>query len=332
MEDIMKGTGLVLSGGGAKGGYQAGAMVKLHELGLLDDLVGISGDSIGAVNAAIYMQGPEKLPEIWKEMKNSKILKVDVNALSQSDHLLKRDEIDKLLDQFVDEELFKKDKPLCFCGVSRGPAGITGEDLINEARLFRFLGSFSMNEFSDFTAEYLSLNNKSKTEICDILRASTCLPFIFEPVQMGDSWYIDGGVKDNIPVKPLYDSGIRRFIVIECDTKSHLDQTKFPDAEFIVITASHDLGDFIEGTMDFNQRDIRFQYALGQKDAERAQKTKFEKDEIYIAMEAQLADMDYQLLRKQQRDEETLKSLNKTVNKHMDKFASIEEQYKLWDD
>ena len=106
MEDIMKGTGLVLSGGGAKGGYQAGVMVKLHELGRLDDLVGISGDSIGAVNAAIYMQGPEKLPEIWKEMKNSKILKVDVNALSQSDHLLKRDEIDKLLDQFVDEELF----------------------------------------------------------------------------------------------------------------------------------------------------------------------------------------------------------------------------------
>jgi len=328
----MEGTGLVLSGGGAKGGYQAGVMEKLHELGLLEGLSGISGDSIGAVNAAIYMQGVEKLSAIWKEMKKKLMMQIDTDALSRADHLMSRTEIDKLLEQFVDETLFDKDSPVCYCGVSRGPAGITGEDLISEERLIRFLGSRSMDEFKDFTAEYISLNHKSKQEICDILRATTCLPFIFEPVRMGDHWYIDGGVKDNIPVRPLYDAGIRRFIVIECDTKSHLKQENFPDAEFIVITASHDLGDFITGTIDFNQRDIQFQYAMGKKDAERAQKTKFEKDEAYIAMEEKLAEMDYALLKKEQRDAETMKNLSRSVNKHMDKFSSIEEKYKLWDD
>nr|MCR4847097.1 patatin-like phospholipase family protein [Eubacterium sp.] len=47
----MEGTGLVLSGGGGKGIYQVGMLKALAEAGKLDDVVAVSGTSIGCVNA-----------------------------------------------------------------------------------------------------------------------------------------------------------------------------------------------------------------------------------------------------------------------------------------
>ena len=44
-------TGLVLSGGGAKGAYQVGVLKALHELGANVDMV--AGASMGALNGAV---------------------------------------------------------------------------------------------------------------------------------------------------------------------------------------------------------------------------------------------------------------------------------------
>ena len=46
--------GLVLSGGGAKGAFQAGVWKAMHELGLADRVRAISGTSVGAINAAAF--------------------------------------------------------------------------------------------------------------------------------------------------------------------------------------------------------------------------------------------------------------------------------------
>lgn len=51
--------GLVLSGGGAKGAYEVGVWAALHELELVEDVVAISGTSIGAVNAALFASWPD---------------------------------------------------------------------------------------------------------------------------------------------------------------------------------------------------------------------------------------------------------------------------------
>ena len=53
----MEGTGLVLAGGGGKGIYQVGIMKSLAEAGLLDDIVAVSGTSIGGVNAVLFAEG-----------------------------------------------------------------------------------------------------------------------------------------------------------------------------------------------------------------------------------------------------------------------------------
>jgi NTE family protein len=75
MNDVQRagaGVGLVLSGGGAKGAYQAGVVRALHELGIRIDAV--SGASIGALNGALIVSAPSlhdaarNLHELWNEL------------------------------------------------------------------------------------------------------------------------------------------------------------------------------------------------------------------------------------------------------------------------
>jgi len=42
-------------------------------------------------------------------------------------------------------------------------------------------------------------------EIGKLLRASSSLPILFEPVKIGKNLYVDGGLMDNLPVEPLLD-------------------------------------------------------------------------------------------------------------------------------
>ena len=69
--------GLVLSGGGAKGAYQAGVVKALSELDTQVDMV--AGASIGALNAAILAsssslkEGAEKMEELWMTLSDFKV-------------------------------------------------------------------------------------------------------------------------------------------------------------------------------------------------------------------------------------------------------------------
>jgi NTE family protein len=58
--------GICLSGGGARGAYQIGALQALKELGILDRTVAFSGASIGAVNATfVTTDAMDIAKELW---------------------------------------------------------------------------------------------------------------------------------------------------------------------------------------------------------------------------------------------------------------------------
>ena len=71
--------GLVLSGGGAKGAYQAGVVKALAELDI--EVVAVAGASIGALNGAVVAAAPNlkeaanRLGEIWEELANTSPIK-----------------------------------------------------------------------------------------------------------------------------------------------------------------------------------------------------------------------------------------------------------------
>lgn len=48
----------------------------------------------------------------------------------------------------------------------------------------------------------------------DEVLASSAIPVAFPPVRLGDSWYVDGGVRLNTPIKPALSLGAERLVVV----------------------------------------------------------------------------------------------------------------------
>ncbi len=299
-------TGLVLGGGGGKGAYQAGVLKVLYENDLLTDIGAISGVSIGSVNGVLYSLGKaELMKKVWDAIDLDMVLEINENTISENGIYFQRDKMSKMIDDHINlDEVSKSETELYAC--------------------------LSKIENEEYKAEYMKLNGKTPEEIKQIILATTALPVLFEPITIDGFMYRDGGIKDNEPIKPLYDLGIRRFIVIGLKYDKVFVPTGYPDAEFIVIYPSHDLGDLISGTLNFSSKAKEFKWRLGEKDAKRAIKTKFEKQEIYINLEKQLALNDYNELVSTMRPEAKSAELNTSINTNIDKFNEIAKKFDIF--
>lgn len=70
------------------------------------------------------------------------------------------------------------------------------------------------------TAEYLEVHDASLD--IDIVRASTSLPLVTQPVEIAGSKYVDGGVADSVPIEHvLDDEGFDRAIVVLTQDRSY---------------------------------------------------------------------------------------------------------------
>ena len=300
-----KGIGLVLSGGGGKGAYQIGVLKVLQEQGLLDEVTAISGASIGAVNAMLYAMGDiDVMYHAWKDIDMDTVFDIDLNMIAERRLYFSRNEMLSMLERYIDIEKIKADKRDIYFSISK------------------------VNEMQEaVSVEYRKLSDYDTETIKKLLLASTALPVMYEPVEIDGNQYRDGGMLDNEPIQPLYDAGIRQFIVIGLKAGKVLNTDKWPDTQFITIYPSHDLGDLIEGTLNFSNRAKEFRWMLGEKDALRALKTKFQPDDIYIRMEPVLAQNDYNDIMMQLRVNQAYRTVESRVNSNIKKFNSIAKKY-----
>ena len=71
----MKGTALILAGGGGKGAYEIGVWKSMIECGADQNISAVSGASVGGLNGALFAQGDYQAAErIWLAMSEEKIL------------------------------------------------------------------------------------------------------------------------------------------------------------------------------------------------------------------------------------------------------------------
>lgn len=300
-----KGVGLVLAGGGGKGAYQLGVLKVLEEQGLLKDVTAISGASIGAVNAMLYAMGDISLMyRAWEEIDMDSVFDIDLNMIAEKRLYFSRNEMNRLFDKYIDMDKIRQNSLDIYVSICR----------VNDAQ-------------ETVEVEYRRLADYDTETDKKILLASTALPVIYEAVEIDGKKYRDGGLLDNEPIKPLYDSGIRQFIVIGMKYGKVLKTDKWPDAQFITIYPSHDLGDMIEGTLNFTEHAKEFRQMLGEKDAMRALKTKFSPDDMYIRMEPLLAQNDYNDIVMQMRVNHTYKTVETRVNSDIEKFNNIAKKY-----
>lgn len=241
-------TGLVLNGGGGKGAYQIGAFKALREAGLNDLITAVSGSSIGALNMCLFNYDDGTVGEdIWSHLTSEQFVDPDLELLDGKEGLVSRDGLLQVLADYIDFEKLRNN-PL---------------DLYASVTEYRDLND------DKGQARYMKLNGKSDEEIRQILLASSCMPFVYEPVVMNGITYRDGGLTDNLPIKPLYDMGIRQFIVILLNDAGKVPVERFPGSEFLIIRPSKNLGDTVTGTLNFSSKSAKERMELGYIDCAR---------------------------------------------------------------
>jgi NTE family protein len=262
--------GLCLGGGGGKGAYQVGVYKALADYGLINNITSISGASIGALNGLLFtMKNPDSAYKCWSEIDKYSIFEPDAALMfndkpgfASSQYML------SLVDTYVDYNDFKK----------------SGINLYMNTTII---------DNGDKKPLYLKVNDLEKEKLYKILSATSALPMINESVTYDGMELMDGGLTDNLPVKPLYDNGVRNIIIVGLNREARKDISRYSDATFIEIYPSVDLGDILEGTLNFSKHALRFREKLGYRDAMRALKVFFEADPVYIKNLEAYEQLDY---------------------------------------
>lgn len=204
----MKKYALVLEGGGARGAYQIGAYKALKEEGY--EFKAVIGTSIGAINAALIVQGDEeKLEELWRNLSFGDLINVDNNKVQDLivNKNITKDNLSEITKVTTDA--------LKSLGINTDKERELLERYVDEGKIRKSKIRFGLVTFnlSDFKAEKLFIEDIPKGKLVDYLMASSNLP-IFKRAKIEDKNYLDGGAVDNCSVEMLYDAGYKNIVAV----------------------------------------------------------------------------------------------------------------------
>lgn len=159
--------GLVLSGGGMRGAAHIGAIKALEEFNIF--ATHISGSSAGAIVGALYAYGysPEAILKFFKSIQLFNFKKY---ALGKPGFI----DAEKFYPEF--NSMVKTDD----FNVLQKKLSVTATDILNGK---------------------LTIFNQG--ELIKPVLASAAFPGVFAPVNIKDSYYVDGGALNNFPVEAL---------------------------------------------------------------------------------------------------------------------------------
>jgi NTE family protein len=227
--------GLVLTGGGARGAYQAGVIQAVVELaerrGAKAPFRVVSGASAGAVNASFLAAAADdlaaaapKLAEFWASLRTDEIFRTDVLSLGRialgwaSDLALGKWRRRKATQSLLDTEPLRR--------------------LIRERvafdRITGHLRSGIIDAFEVTAMDYRSSESVSfvmarqhpdrwertrrrvvSTEIgLEHVMASAAIPLLFPPIGIGGRHYGDGCLRNPAPLSPAITLGAKRLLVV----------------------------------------------------------------------------------------------------------------------
>lgn len=268
--------GLCFAGGGGKGSYQLGVWKALKSLGKDLEIKAVSGASIGALNAAMFATGAIDTAEAeWKKIKNTDFL-----SLNTSTGYCSRKHFRKIMDRAIDYDALKFSEIRCFAGIAKVqeysylPDGILGLGMdYLKYPSFSAIKEDVDRSVQEMEAEYREINKLEKEQIIDILTASSAMPVVYKPVEIDGAKYIDGGMVDNVPIRPLIeDAECSDLIIVKLHKDNEYNLYVASRADSIMeITPSKSIGDgLLDGTLDFNSSHVEFRMQLGFYDTLRA--------------------------------------------------------------
>lgn len=207
--------GLALSGGGARGLAHIGLLKVIDEVGL--ELDYIAGTSFGALIGAMYSLGysPTEIEEIF----------LNFDLRTQISDKVKRKSL------FIEEKRWsdygainiKIDDTL---SLNMPVSIISGNNMLNNLAKYLNRGIY-YETFDDYPIPFrcnaTNLISGERVEfkegnLIDVVRASMAFPTLLEPFEVEGESYIDGGIKDNLPVQSLLNMGADYLIAHKAGT------------------------------------------------------------------------------------------------------------------
>lgn len=266
--------GLVLSGGGAKGAYQAGVLRYLAEINIQPDAV--SGASIGSLNGAVVasagsvQKAAATLERVWHEVAENSPLKMDALAFlsfilrislaafggapgrfaaSSTQHLERV--LPEKYHKYVGDPVFFDNSPSVdilnrYAGLSEKDSGLpfwvsvyesdgAVKDLLGFAK-----SSLGLSESKD--SSFICINPLAEDEKRKALLASSAIPLAYEAQTIGGKKHYDGGlggaraVQGNTPITPLIvHEKCSHIIVTHLQDGSFWDRNRFPETTILEI-------------------------------------------------------------------------------------------------
>jgi NTE family protein len=232
------GLALTLTGGGARGAYQAGVLQRLGEaVGDLQFGI-VTGVSAGAINAAFVanyrgplQQGAHELAGLWTALSTEEVLRGAPLELARnvtrwglqllSGGLETLPRVRGLLDTAPLRALLTR----VLCDAKGELSGV--RDNLERGRL----GAFAVTTTSYATGQAITFAERaagqppvfwarpyrvgcSATISVDHVMASAAIPLLFPAVKIGNSWHGDGSVRQAAPLSPALRLGARRILVV----------------------------------------------------------------------------------------------------------------------
>jgi NTE family protein len=232
--------GLVLSGGGARGAYEAGVICHVveHVLPKLppgSEFHVVSGTSVGAIHAAYVMASAEappaerarQLAATWSEMVVGNVVRlgmsdlvgVPLRAIGWT-RLARRagdgggEVIGGLVDVSPLERIVAQGIPwrTLPASLSRGRALCVSCTDVGSGRPTVFLDG-PLADPSPWAYDPNATALRTTIGPAHV-RASAAIPYLFPAVRVGERYYVDGGLRMNTPLSPALRLGCNRVLVL----------------------------------------------------------------------------------------------------------------------
>ncbi|MCS7019159.1 MAG: patatin-like phospholipase family protein [Cytophagales bacterium] len=171
---------LVLSSGGSRGLAQAGAIQALEENGF--QIASVVGSSIGAVIGGVYAMGQLETYTNWIKTLNKRDVWGLMDFTLAPHGLIKGEKV------FEKMKMLIPDMPIEQMHI---PYAAVATDILNEQEVVFTRGSFY-----------------------EAARASIAIPAVITPVKFGNTFLVDGGVLNPVPIEHVPRTGDELLVVI----------------------------------------------------------------------------------------------------------------------
>ena len=222
--------GLVLSGGGAKGAAHIGVLKYIEEIGIPIDY--IAGTSMGSIVGGMYALGysSDEILNIIRNVDWDRLISNNVDREKIS-YNRKRESVTQVI-TFPFSTNSDRDELQNQSFKNSLPTGIvSGDNLIN---LFNSLsvGYSDPIDFNNLPIPFLCIATNlmnGEAEVMDkgifskSIRASMAIPILFDPVNIDDTIYVDGGLVNNFPAEQCRKMGADFVIGVSMSTSLESD-------------------------------------------------------------------------------------------------------------